>query len=458
MTAVLCASSIVKTVRTLFVFVSLIVFIPTQACAKPVPPPATSAPPVASTAESPSKPFLIGAFVGANLHDWGDLAGMGSDSITTIHAICKDLSEMGMNAVWVTGFAPWFAEEPLMGAWLDAGKARGLGVVIEGSGEPYCIPRLPADQAEEVLRKTREEIVPAWQQIARTYRNHPALLAYSPVEEIGDNIELGENHTVRALAEVGRGIAEVDTHHPTLTIHIASWYSVAVEEAKLRDKDGGFGAIVFDLYLFSHAIPEWADVMDANFTMTPEEIPSKYLDFLERFVALGEQEGGSERPLPTWIMAQSYGSNWIRKIDGVPVSKPNSRFPNAAEMRFQIWAAALAGARGIFFFQYHSTPQPSPENQAELEEWEEGFGIRRLDGAPTEMHRSLTDAIAGVRPHLDLMGRMTPAGPIESDGAILSRGFLDPTSGKRYLLSVNSDLVNTEGTLRPGEGVLREEN
>lgn len=401
-----------------------------------------------------SQPFLIGAFVGANVHDWGDLNGMGSDSISCIHAICDDLSVMGMNTVWVTGFAPWFAEEPLMGSWLDAGQARGLRVVLEGSGEPWCIPRLPADQAEEVLRKTREEIVPAWQRIARAYGKHPALLAYCPVEEIGDNVELGENHTVRALAEVGRGIARVDTIHPTATIHIASWYSVAVEEAKLRDRGaGGLGAIIFDLYLFSHPIPEWADVIDQNLSVTPDEIPSKYLDFLEHYVSLGEQEG-----VPVWIMAQSYGSNWIRKIDGEVVSKPNSRFPNAAEMRFQIWAAALAGAKGIYFFQYHSTPPPSAENQAELPEWEEGFGIRRLDASPTEMYASLTAAIGGIRPHLDLLGRLRTTGPIEKEGVILSRRFQDPDSGKLYRIFVNSDLSESTtgpiGPLAAGEGRL----
>ncbi|MEK8022379.1 MAG: hypothetical protein AAB229_01085, partial [Candidatus Hydrogenedentota bacterium] len=315
---------------------------------------AASTSPTTLESEKPaaSQPFLIGAFVGANVHDWGDLAGMGSDSISCIHAICDDLSKMGMNSVWVTGFAPFYAEEPLMGSWLDAGQILGLKIVIEGSGEPWCIPRLPVEQADEVLLKTREEIVPAWQSIARTYGKHPALLAYSPVEEIGDNIELGENHTVRALAEVGRGIARIDTVHPTVTIHIASWHSVAVEEARLRNissSRGGLGALVFDLYLFSHPIPEWSDVVDQKLSVTPEEIPSKYLDFLERYVVLGEERGEPGKPVPVWIMAQAYGSNWIRKIDGKIGFKPNSRFPNAAEMRFQIWAAALAGAKAIYF-------------------------------------------------------------------------------------------------------------
>lgn len=102
--------------------------------------------------------FVLGAWVGADPYAWGDIRGMGSNSRETIDAIAADM---------------------------EAGERHGLKVVIQGSGDPYVIPQDP-----DVGRLTRNTVIPLWEEIATRFRSHPALLAYCPVEEIGD-LELG---------------------------------------------------------------------------------------------------------------------------------------------------------------------------------------------------------------------------------------------------------------------------
>ena len=192
------------------------------------------------------EPFRIGAWVGADSHAWGDLRGMGDDSNATIDAICRDLAELNCNTVWVSGFAPSFAEKPMIGTWLDAARKHGLRVVVQGSGFPYSIPK----GEESLLERTRAEVIPFWEDVARTHLKHPALLAYCPVEEIGETIPLD------ALAEVGRAVAKVDPDHPVVTIHIAAWIEMAREEAKRRG--GNLKTLIADLYVFTD-VHDWSD-------------------------------------------------------------------------------------------------------------------------------------------------------------------------------------------------------
>lgn len=401
----------------------LVALFPTQACARPA-----SAPQSPSASET--RPFLIGAFVGANMHDWGDIANMGEDALSTNRAIAADLRAIGCNAVWVTGFAPHFADTPLMGSWLDAAGENNLLAVIEGSGEPYSIPR--QGPGPERIETTRRDVIPAWRQIVRTYRDHPSLLAWSPVEEIDDNVENGEEYTVQSLAELGRAIEKEDLAHPTVTIHIAPWINVAEAEARLRGKN--LKTVVFDLYVFAD-VHDWTS--EGYAYKTNQEATQGLLDWSAKY-----EDFGRRHSVDVWAMFQSNQTRWVKRVgpEGRTEERNNFRMPGAAEMRFQIWVAALSGMKGVFFFQYGSNPQPPVETRAELQEWEYGIGMRSLDGKPTASHSGLAQATAEIGPLLSLIGRLIPDGQIQEDEMILTRSFQDRSNGDRYEMMVNRNL------------------
>lgn len=397
-------------------------------------------------------PFRVGVWVGADPHAWGDLRGMGDDSAATIDAICADLASMGCNSVWVSGFAPSFAERPLMRAWLDAAQKHGLRAVLQGSGFPYAIPKGEAD----VLARTRAEVVPFWEEVARELRDHPALLAYSPVEEIGDDVENGHNETLRALDAVGRAVAAVDSDPPVVTIHIAAWIAVAREEARLRGAN--LRTLVADLYVFTD-VHDWSDPNSS--WKTPEEATRGFLEWTGRHAALAAESG-----VPLWMFGQANETKWVRRIDGELVTRNNFRMPGEAEMRFQVWASLLAGARGLFLFPYTSTPPPPEETQRELEEWEYGVGMRTLDGKPTASHAGLAAALAPLKGDWALLGRLRPDGEAIEEGAFVGRAFRD-AEGRRHAIVLNRDLKNAgrppaalmerlgatfDGELAPGGG------
>jgi hypothetical protein len=399
-------------------------------------------------------PFYLGAWVGADPHKWGDLKGMGEDSDSTIHAVCKDLADLGCNAVWVSGFSPHFAEKPMIGKWLDAARKHGLRAVIQGSGFPYSIPK----GEEGVLERTRKEVVPFWEEVAREWGKHPALLAYCPVEEIGDNVEQGETATVDALAEVGRAVARIDPDHPVVTIHIAAWINVARAEARIRGKE--LRALVADLYVFTE-VHDWSDP-NASWK-SPEEATSGFLKWTGEHAELARSRG-----IPLWMFGQANETTWVRKIEGKLQSRRNFKMPKEAEMRFQVWASILSGAKALFFFPYTSTPQPPEESRRALDEWEYGTGMRTLDGKTTPSHAGLAKVGPRLKEDLALLGRIVPDGaPAEAD-RILARRFKDPRDGSGHVLVLNRDLsrpariprslqdqlkIKLENALEPGDGV-----
>ncbi len=399
-------------------------------------------------------PFFLGVWVGADAFAWGDLKGMGKDSASTIQAICKDLADIGCNVVWVSGFAPFFAEKPLMKTWLDTAQKHGLRVVLQGSGFPYCIPK----GEEEVLARTRQEVIPFWEDIARTYRAHPALLAYCPVEEIGDNVELGEAPTVEALAEVGQAVAKVDPEHPVVTIHIAAWINVARKEVELRQRR--LGILIADLYVFTH-VHEWSDPNSA--WKTAEDATKGFLDWTQQYAALA-----ASARVPLWMFGQANETIWTRKLNGRLESKKNFKMPGEVEMRFQVWAALLSGAKGLLLFPYTSNPQPPEETRATLEEWEYGIGMRTLEGKPTASHAGLRAVGQKFKQDWPLMGRLEPTGdPIEID-MVVGRRFRDPQDNSGHVMLLNRDLsrarkpspellkrfaLSFSGELAPGDGV-----
>ncbi|MBI2193444.1 MAG: hypothetical protein HYU36_15825 [Planctomycetes bacterium] len=375
-------------------------------------------------------PFYLGAWVGADLFAWGDLLGMGEDSASTIDAISADLASLGCNAVWVAGFAPWFAETPRIGLWLDTAEKHQLKAVIQGSGFPYAIPK----GEERLLARTRSEVVPFWKSVARQWGRHPALLAYCPVEEIGDNVEKGETVTLDALAEVGRAVARIDPVHPVTTIHISTWFNVAKKEAEIRGRD--LRVLVMDLYVFTH-VHDWS--LPVNTWATPDEATRGYLEWTGRHVRLARSAG-----VPLWVFAQANETTWVRKLGGArPESRPNFRMPTPPEMSFQVWAAILAGAKGVFFFPYNSTPEPPPDSQANLEEWEHGVGMRTLQGEPTASHEGLARVGQKVREYLNLLGRLVPESEVSEIEKILARTFRDPRGDDRFLVLLNRDVENS---------------
>lgn len=382
----------------------------------------------AAPPKSPA-PFRLGIFVGADPVGWGDLPG--KDTRSGIEGICADAAERGLNAVWVSGFDGNSAKEDLIGVWLGAAQKKGLKVVLQGSAPPYAIPKGDPKLAEIA----REEVAPTWRRLAKRWGGHPALLAYSPVEEIGDNVEAGDTPTLDGLAAVGRAVAQVDKAHPVVTTHIAAWEAVAAAEARLRREN--LGALVVDLYVFSR----WHDWIDPNSKTawkTAEEGAQAYLDFNRRYAEMASLSG-----VPFWIIAQGFSSIWTRKIEGRVESRPNTRAPTAAETRFQVWASILAGAKAVFFFTYQSFQEPSAESKATLEEWETNVGLRTLQGEETEALKELGSVGGQLKPSYALLGRLEPVGDAVSEEGILVRRFKDPTNGRLYAVFLNRNLTET---------------
>lgn len=372
-------------------------------------------------------PFRLGVFVGADPVGWGDLPG--KDSLSGIEGICADAAERGLNAVWVSGFDGNFAKEDLIGVWLGAAEKKGLKVVLQGSAPPYAIPKGDPKMGEIA----RKEVAPTWRRLAKRWGSHPALMAYSPVEEIGDNVEAGETPTLDGLAAVGRAVAQVDKAHPVVTTHIAAWEAVAAAEARLRREN--LGALVVDLYVFSQW-HDWIDPTSKTAWKSPEEGAQAYLDFNRRYAELASLSG-----VPFWIIAQGFSSIWTRKIEGRVESRPNTRAPTAAETRFQVWASILSGAKAVFFFTYQSFQEPSADSKATLEEWETNVGLRTLKGEETEALKELGAVGRRLKVSYPLLGRLEPEADAVTEGDILARRFKDSSNGRIYAVFINRHLA-----------------
>jgi hypothetical protein len=263
------------------------------------------------------------------------------------------------------------------------------------------------------------------------------------VEEIPDNADEGVTPTVEALAEFGRAMAKVDPVHPVLTLHVGPWFPVAEAEARLRGDN--LKILIADLYVFTE-MHDWQ--VEGYAWKTPDEATRAYLDWNLRYVELARKHGA-----PFWMIPQGVRSTWTRKIEGTPETRGNSRRPTRAEMRFQVWAAILAGARGTVFFMYHGFGDPPEETKAELQEWETMEGLRRRDGSSTESWDELGRVGERLKPDLALLGRWEPVGEPEERDGVLTRKFRD---GRReYEVRVNRDVAEKRGGLEPGDGEIR---
>ncbi len=408
-------------------------------------------------------PFLLGAMVGADPFAWHDLQP--SAQLATISDVVGDLARRGFGAVWVTGFDGHNADLPLIPVWLEAAERHCLRVVVEGSGGPFAIHKTSNANAAATLAHARAEVIPTWRGIARQWGRHPNLLAYCPVEEIGDNVEAGESPTLSALAEVGRAVAEEDPVHPVTTIHVASWVSVAAAEARMRGPN--LKALVADVYPFMASSDWTATASDPRLSWrTPDEQTRGYLTWMGRHADIARAAG-----VPFWVFAQAFSGTWYRRIAEKVESRPLFVMPDLARMRFQIWAAALLGARGVFLFVYQSTG-PFPEDVlSTLEEWEYDVGMRTTGGQATEALQGATLVARRMAPLLPLLGRVQVEGAIVEDGPVLARGATDPVSQRRYVLLLNRDVeaehavppalvarfgLAARGTLAPGDGDLVE--
>lgn len=359
--------------------------------------------------------FRLGVWVGADPYAWKHLPG--KDSASTIRAICSELGTAGMNTVWVSGFDGWSAKPQLFATWLDAAREAGLGVVFQGSGGPYALKKGDPDLG----RHASDEVIPAYLEIARTHGGHPALLAYVPVEEIGDNVEHGEMPTVLALDQVARAVAAVDPVHPVITVHIAAWINVLRAEVKVRGSRLAIACA--DLYPFTH-VHDWSHPSVS--WKTDEEATAAVLSTVREHVALA-----ATVQAPFWLFAQGFGSTWVRKGLG---RRANMKMPTPAQIRFQVFAPLVAGARGVLFFSYYSTPEPPDEDRKNLAAWESNDGLVGFDGRPTSAYEELQTVARRLRPELARLGRIGPAGePIES-AMVVGRLFTDPADGSRFVV------------------------
>ncbi len=399
-------------------------------------------------------PFYLGVLVGADPVRWGDLRG--TEGEAGIQAICSDLKIQGMNAVWVSGFDGWNAGATQMPLWLDAARGNGLKVVFQGSGGSFAlktgVPRI------QIVLHLRREVLSTWRSVAEQFGTHPALLAYVPVQEVLDNVERGEKHTLWALVRVAEVVSAIDAVHPVITVYNPSQEAVADAEIALRGKS--MGAVVVTLHVFRYS-QEWVDSQTPD--QSPLEATREYLDGVSRFVALGRSAG-----VPAWIIGQAHESVLFSRELG---ERPGARMPTKAEMSFQIWGAILNGAKGIFFFSYQSFQPPPLDAQGALDQWETSTGMWTLKGDPTTAYEGAMEMAGRLRPHLPLLGRLTmETKAIELDPSpILAARFRDSLDRTKYVVLLNRDVTQphtlkelttklgkfTEPvTLAPGDGAI----
>jgi hypothetical protein len=168
------------------------------------------------------------------------------------------------------------------------------------------------------------------------------------------------------------------------------------------------------------------------------------------------------------MFVQANETTWVRKIEGKLQSRKNFKMPGTAEMRFQVWASILSGAKGVLFFPYTSQPQPPAEDRQRLDEWEYGTGMRSLDGQPSASHAGFAVFGPRLKDRVALLGRLEPQGESSEAEMVIGRRFRDSKTDRAYVILMNRDLsrarkapqalltqlrVSYASTLEPGDGV-----
>ncbi len=174
-------------------------------------------------------------------------------------------------------------------------------------------------------------------------------------------------------------------------------------------------------------------------------------------------EAIGQRDVVPWIMPMCFSDIWgPRRYDdrghliALPGSYMHWRCPTLAEIRWQIWETIRSGGKGVIFYtlapeapdaKTESLPPPDIAKQNDkiiLAKEPTDLGPNALtnpDGTATPQLEEIGRAYRLIAAHKQLIRRWRrtdrPAATVESP--VAGQCFLDPTTGKYYVVVVNDD-------------------
>ncbi|MCP4639744.1 MAG: hypothetical protein GY851_04895 [bacterium] len=322
--------------------------------------------------------------------------------------VCADLVAHNMNCVW-----PNNLRRENLPLWLEAGEKHGVRVVPQGGGPPTLVKPTWFKDRDEVLGKAG----PAYKALAETYRDHPALLAWSATEE---------NQPVEwfyeALADLTGQMAEWDPNHPMIAIDYkapAAWMNARIVKPK---------ALCRDLY------PFFDDGMNGPYA------PTGFRSLLTR-ECRHFREAAATCDAVFWIMGQ--GMSMTRHGEGGV--QPAWRYPTPEEIRWQVWTSLQEGAKGFFFFIYEwKRGDPAPGMRGEY-----GEGLRNRHGEETPQFKMAAEVGRQIKPLTPVLLTLKVA-PLDQEVVywentpVTGQTFVQRDTGRRFLIVVNHDCVNTQ--------------
>ncbi|MCP4640904.1 MAG: hypothetical protein GY851_10745 [bacterium] len=187
-------------------------------------------------------------------------------------------------------------------------------------------------------------------------------------------------------------------------------------------------------------------------------------------------EAIGDKPAVGWVMGMCFSDIWgPRKYDqkghliGLPGSYLHWRCPTLPEMRWQVWEAFRAGAKG--FICYTLAPESPNPDSATLDPpdvaWKDVLATEETDMGPN----ALTNPDGSVTPQLEELGRvyariaphaalirhlaLAHLPVIEADVPGRLQVFTHPDTDARYAIVVNEDLHDAQDiAIRTGERVV----
>lgn len=353
--------------------------------------------------------FPFGVYAGGN-GPVPSLEAAGKSLEEQIDFTCRDLAAHHFNCVWANNLSP--ENLPL---WLQKGREYGLRIVPQGGGMPMYLLNDGwwADRWEAAIE---QEVKPFYINFARTYRDDPALLAYSIVEEIPPDSPFFPH-----IASITRLVAELDPHHPVIVLYNRA---TAADRAAREIRPAVIG---YDCY------PFFTDPRHGPATHSAQR------SYYERQIARFYRAAASV-DAPLWVMAQAWGRAPARP--DADLQRQGMRPPTPAEMRYQIWAALFQGAKGLFFFAYAGPPRAGEDGY---------YDEHCLDhtGRPLPHYEEaarVSQALEPLKPlllHLDLR----PEAEVvywENRPELHGRTFVHRETGDRYLMAFNANVEEAQ--------------
>lgn len=346
--------------------------------------------------------------------------------------VTSSMERGGFNTVWpnnLLGEPPEYAE--LVRTWSRFAAHHGLRLIPQGGPFP--------GGTEEIYRNVADwpglverEILPFYRQVVPEFGADPALLVWSVGEE--PPAEERDRPLYSAIRTVTEELARLDPDHPAIFLyHWPEGVEMGARIVRPRVQASNIG-------VFSG--------LEGFRTWTENTI--YYTSELERRFQAAKSAGA-----PLWVMGTAneweLWANETRQRDG--------RAPTAAEIRWQVWAGLMHGARGYFWFIYQDLdPPPIPNGEAIR-------GMVDARGVPGPMYHAAAQAGRDIRPLHPLLLRLEP-GPLEyrvlhevfnrdeeydrywaSEFPVRWRPFTHMGNGTKYWMAVNFDLERSHPAL-----------